>query len=210
MRLRTFCINLDRRPDRLERFYSSFQGADLDIERLPAVDGSNIGINTDEWTPAGYPFKRGAAGCSLTHMVAHRMAMQMGLDSFLIMEDDCSPTGGVAQFNESLAKVMADLPSDWDLLYLGGNHWHGELASVTDTLSRTNYTLTTHAVAFRHTVFDLFARKLVDLSKPCDVHYAESHRGLNAYVATPQLAFQVPDFSDVQEQYMDYTFIRDS
>ena len=95
------------------------------------------------------------------------------------------------------------------MLYFGGQHIHGRnIKQVSENVYRCEYTLAAHSVAFKHTVYDKFINKLVDITKPCDMHYAESHKSINAYVMIPHLTWQRKSFSDIEKQNVDYEFLK--
>lgn len=112
---RCFYVNLDRRPDRRERFEAQIAAMpDWPFpppERVPAVDQDPPG-----WHQAG----KGAWGCFRSHMNIYHYAMTHALRSVLIFEDD-------AVFCEDFcarARAFVEaVPDDWDMIYLGGNHY---------------------------------------------------------------------------------------
>jgi len=67
--------------------------------------------------------KRVLLGCALSQFFCIKYAKQLGLNSFLLLEDDI-------QFDENLqvnfSKIVKEVPDDWDMLYLGGQSfpWH--------------------------------------------------------------------------------------
>ena len=196
-----FCINLDSRPDRWESAKSEFVKHNLDVERIPAIKGSNLNL---EWPPE---IKEGAVGCSLSHLFTMKLAKQMRLNNYLVLEDDIVFD---ENFNEKFSKIYEnEVPLDWDMLYLGGQHFHGmNLKKVTENVYKCEYTLAAHSVVFKDTVFDRFINSLIDITKPCDVHYAESHKEINAYVIIPHLTWQKNDYSDIENINVDYTFLK--
>lgn len=196
---RVFCINLDSRPDRWQQSSMLFQQLGIDVERIPAVQGTATNLN---WP---FPLKAGAIGCSMSHLFALKYAKQLSLKNFLILEDDVE---FVEDFNYKFDIVIDQVPSNWDILYLSGNHHLGpNLRQVAADIWQCEYTLATHSIAINHSVFDYFINTIIDLTKPCDVHYAESHRSFNAYVVQPHLTGQRSGFSDVEGINVDYKFI---
>jgi len=113
---RVVCINLDRRPDRWARFRQ--QPALLDwpfapVERFSAVDGDRV--PPPSWWKAG----AGAWGVHQSHVEILRRALQDGVQSILILEDDAvfgQP------FAERVSRFLDSVPGDWDGLMLGGQH----------------------------------------------------------------------------------------
>jgi len=191
---------MDERKDRWELAQKEFDKHKISAERVSAVVGSKMNLN---FPPE---IKEGAVGCSLSHLHIMKMAKQLNLDNYLVLEDDVQ---FIDNFNEMLDIIMKQLPDDWDMLYLGGQHIHGRnIERITDNVYKCEYTLTTHSFAVKNTVYDLFIDKLIDITKPCDVHFAEEHKNINAYVCIPHLTWQRKGFSDVENKNVDYEFLK--
>lgn len=199
-----FCLNLKRRPDRLDRVIEQSYIHGFQFEVIEAIDGSRFGLPDIGEMLSGLWFKHGAMACSLSHMMIHRIAIDRKLNNFLLLEDDVELD---PNFNEKMQDFWKEKKSDWDMLYLGGNHAHFPSA-ISPNIDRCNKMLTTHAVAYNHTVFNRFFNALQDFTKPCDLHYAESHHEINAYSANPLIAWQRPDYSDVLNCDVDYSFMK--
>ncbi|HEX3837552.1 MAG TPA: glycosyltransferase family 25 protein [Steroidobacteraceae bacterium] len=115
----TLVVNLESRPDRLERFttVNSFLS---DAERLPAVNGHavnrarmlEVGLiaPTLECTP-------GALGCALSHVVAWQRAVTDN-KPVTIFEDDAVVHAG---FQTLAPQVISQLPQAWDIISWGWN-----------------------------------------------------------------------------------------
>ena len=195
-----FCINLDSRPDRWQSATEEFAKHSLQVERIAGIDGSKMNL---DFPPE---IKEGAVGCALSQFFAIKYAKQLGLNNFLLLEDDIQFEDNI---NNVFEEYVKEVPEDWDMLYLGGQHFHGmNLQQVSENVYKCEYTLAAHSVAFRSTVFDRFIDKLVDITKPCDVHYAESHKEINAYVFIPHLTWQRNSYSDIEKVNVDYTFLK--
>jgi GR25 family glycosyltransferase involved in LPS biosynthesis len=197
---KTFCINLNSRTDRWEEVKKKFAKHSFNVERVPAIDGTKMNL---DFPPE---IKEGAVGCSLSQLFCIKYAKQLKLNNFLLLEDDIEFDDNV---NELFNQYIAEVPSDWDMLYLGGQHFHGmNLQQISEHVYKCEYTLSTHSVALNSTVFDRFTDKLIDITKPCDVHYAESHSEINAYVIIPHLTWQGNSYSDIEKVKVDYTFLK--
>lgn len=119
--MRLYCINLDRRPDRLAIFHDV--NRDLrNLTRFPALDGQTLDPSAlaqrglvdanirQFWTP-------GALGCALSHAALWDEAIRHG-EPITICEDDAIFN---AHFDGAAAKVIATLPPDWDIIAWGWN-----------------------------------------------------------------------------------------
>jgi len=195
-----YCINLDSRKDRWVEVQKKFEKNNIEVERISAVEGSKLNL---DFPPE---IKEGAVGCSLSHLFAMKIAKQLGLKNYLIFEDDVE---FVENFCEKFDGIKDQIPDNWDMLYLGGQHFHGmNLQKITENIFKCEYTLTTHSFAIKDTVYDLFIDKLIDITKPCDIHFAEQHKNINAYVILPHLTWQSNSYSDVEKSHVDYTFLK--
>lgn len=114
---RVVCINLDRRPDRWKTFCDGLPD-DWPFsrpERIAAVDGQQT--KPPPWWTAG----RGAWGCYLSHLGVIEDCLRTGTESVLLLEDDAVFCQG---FSRLAADWIASLPTDWQCVYLGGQHLH--------------------------------------------------------------------------------------
>lgn len=196
-----YCINLDDRIDRWKSAEEQFLKNNLIVERIPAIKGADLNL---EWPSE---IKEGAVGCSLSQLFTLKLAKHLNLSSYLLLEDDI-------QFDENFLEKFSEIyenqvPDNWDMLYLGGQHFHGmNLTQVNKNVYKCEYTLAAHSIVFKNTVYDRFIKSLVDITKPCDVHYAESHKDINAYVIIPHLTWQKNTYSDIEKVNIDYSFLK--
>jgi GR25 family glycosyltransferase involved in LPS biosynthesis len=196
-----YCINLDDRKDRMVDAAKQFHKHNLWVERVPGINGSNMNLI---FPPE---IKKGAVGCALSQLFTLKLAKQIKAKTFLLLEDDIEFD---EDLNSKFNKYRAEIPNDWDMLYLGGQHFHGmNLTQVSEHIYRCEYTLAAHSVAFKYTVYDRFINNLIDITKPCDVHYAQSHKEINAYVIVQHLTWQRESYSDIEGFSVDYSFLKD-
>lgn len=197
---KTFCINLDSRPNRWKSALEEFAKNSFNVEKISAIDGSKTNL---EFPPE---IKEGAVGCSLSHLYTMKLAKQLNLKNYLVLEDDVK---FVDNFQQIFAHFIKQVPDDWDMLYLGGQHLHGRnIEPITENVYKCEYTLTTHSFAVKNTVYDLFIDKLIDITKPCDIHFADQHKKINAYVFIPHLTWQREGYSDVEQKNTNYEFLK--
>ena len=116
MRLeKSFVINLVFKTDRLEKFQSSIPKCLRPVDVWRAIHGDTV--QHPDWWTAG----RGAWGCYRSHMQILEMCYNEGVESYLVFEDD-------AVFHENFADLfpqfVANLPDDWEMVYLGGQLLH--------------------------------------------------------------------------------------
>ncbi len=162
---RVYCINLDRRPDRWKQFIEGLP-ADWPFkqpERWPAVDGKKC-PPPPWWSQGG-----GAWGCYRSHLQIIEKCLNEGVESVLILEDDAICCEG---FRDKVQRFLEALPSDWGMLYLGGQHLfvrdHPPKA-VNEHVFRPYNVNRTHAYALRGEVMRAVYRHL------CRNHWKSKH-----------------------------------
>ena len=112
---KAFVINLPFKQDRLDTFLRNAPECLGKIEVWPAIHGETV-LHPDWWT-AG----RGAWGCYRSHLQILEHCYNSGLESYIVFEDDALFR---ADFEILLKQLMAELPGDWEQLYLGGQLLH--------------------------------------------------------------------------------------
>jgi hypothetical protein len=112
---RCFLMNLDRRGDRLRDWMKQLPQPwpFPQPERFAAVDGRHIA------TPPQWRAGNGAWGCYRSHCLILEKCLLEGIDSYVVFEDDA---GFGEDFRERLQEYVNELPADWGLAYLGGQH----------------------------------------------------------------------------------------
>jgi GR25 family glycosyltransferase involved in LPS biosynthesis len=119
-----FCINLDRRPDRLEAFRERLPASMRDmVERFPAVDGRELSMTPlirTLFEKNDFSFRRNIIGCSFSH---YRLWQRIASDDYpydrtVIFEDDVWFSRRFLDIWNG--QMAAELPADFDLVYLGG------------------------------------------------------------------------------------------
>jgi len=136
---RTYCVNLERRPERWSFMQRQFADLQMPCCRWSAVDGRAVDAHAlakgglinpkallryslpDEQKLFGIDLTDGSIGCALSHMEIWKDIIETTHDDsgyFLVVEDDCSfrPGFSEALLQERLSKV----PSDWQIVFLGG------------------------------------------------------------------------------------------
>jgi len=213
------CVNLDHRKDKWAECKKEFIKHGLSVERFSAVDGSKFNYNGvikrffgDDKQDGIYDdnHKNAVMGCCLSHKKAICLAKQRGYDSVLILEDDVA-------FDEELNKKFnewyKEVPPNWDLLYLGGNHGfrRGPKPPLCSPhLMKVTQTLTTHAYILKNTIYDLVLDRLNIIDYDVDVIIMKLQSRMNAYSFTPRLAWQRLSISDIWGGYIDYKFLEDN
>lgn len=200
---KVFCINLTRRPDRLAQAQDEFAKYGIRVEFVAGVDGLSL-PEQNMISKDGLKVSRGDLGCTLSHLKVVRMAKEQNLKSYFVFEDDVEFAPDI---NAKFFAYMYQLPADWDMLYLGGNHMGG-FDAVTENIAKIHLTYTTHAIGVKAKAYDALIEVLGRENDKVDICFAELHEKLNCYVTRPHLAFQRPSFSDILEKETDYQHLR--
>ena len=115
--MKAYCINLDRRPDRLEYITAEFARVGVPFERIPAVDAQEPSIAALAasclTTSIGPRMSAGAYGCFQSHREFWRRLVESGDLYGMVFEDDLVIAHGIGAY-------LADdwLPEDADIIRL--------------------------------------------------------------------------------------------
>lgn len=114
-------INLDKRTDRLERFNKNHPDLEHVVRRFPAVNGRTLKLTPELCKLLAnnkFGWKKGVVGCTLSHYNVWKQIVRDGSKFALCLEDDVVLKPG---WREAInAAFEHGLPSDIDVLYLGG------------------------------------------------------------------------------------------
>ena len=180
-----FIINLQHRKERYDLIHNTLSnsklplGWTLDITRIVASTGDEDYVSTyRSWKTNNIvhdgkitetleywirDVTRGEIGCFMSHVrtLVEKIARYKISDDknhyFLILEDDANFNTKTMFFD--LQKHIFQLPSDWDLFYLGYAFVNNEHRVVNELLYKTGYTYQTHA----YMVTQNFAKKISEI-----------------------------------------------
>lgn len=207
---KAYCINLDRRPDRLSEVTKELNRVNIPFERFSATDGQTL--------PGGYnKTYKGEIGGTISHLNVLKKAKEENLSNVLILEDDVE---FISNFNDIFQQRMKFVPDNWEMLFFGGNHVGG-LSIINPFVAKMNKSYAIHAYAVKNIVFDIIIDHLErsvdrvlgtsEMLKPsvaADYYLAMLHSGTNSYCFKPPLAHQKPGFSDLQQTVVNYDFLK--
>ena len=155
--MKSFVINLKKRPDRLAKFQQQFDPSIFStFTVLPAFDGSTLNISElqsriNPWNITHLsPYTlRGVVGCALSHLECYRLIQQdTSSDYFFIFEDDASfiDSDAVSRFSELFSNIDSlSFPSDLGILYLNSFYFSFTNQSISNKVDpNTNWYPTTH------------------------------------------------------------------
>lgn len=197
---RVVLISLSKREDRRKSFTDQILGQSIpwDVEYYQAIDGSAV-PHADWWTAGN-----GAWGCYRSHLNIIERALNEKWRNVLIFEDDAKL---VDNFQERLSVLLDNLPEDWDMLYLGGQHTHEKECppiKIAEGIA-TGYSINrTHCYAINGKTIETVYRHLTKAKQwakghHIDHHLETMHRSgyIRLYCANPWLVGQGPCKSDI-------------
>ena len=205
---RSVVINLDRRPKRLTAFHGRLP-TDWPfgpVERVPAFNGE-ASMPPAWYAPEHHLQYRGAWGCFQSHMGIWRQALEDGLESVLIFEDDAV---FASDFSHRARAYVESVPDDWDQVYFGGEHLHFDRTPplrVNEHVLLGHNVNRTHAYAIRRPMMEFLVEKLSrpwSQQKPVnyynfDYQVGVTHERRKAYCPTQWLCGQAAGKSDVNQ-----------
>lgn len=201
-------INLDSRPDRRVSFETHFNELKIaypteyrfikDIQRFPAIKNN---VN-------------GAIGCSQSHANCIRLAKNNGWDHVLIMEDDVIVNHPEILFHQ-VNQFLKQFKDNWDVLLLSGNNYP-PFKIESPACYRVANCQTTGCYIVRKHYYDTLIRNFEEgvnllITNPnekskyaCDVFWKKLQRLDMWYLITPICVTQRPDYSDIEERFVNY------
>ena len=171
-----------------------------DVHRAVAVDGNEVIL------PSTWRHTAGAYGCLLSHLHVVQQARELDHDSVLIFEDDAvfHP-----EFTTTFASFIAEVPSDWDMLYFGALH-KDEPAKISDHVYRITKANSTYAYALKRTVFDEFIELNRRAEHVLDMNAYKLQKRFNCYCFMPNLVWVQSEYSDVQNRLEHHWYLEKS
>lgn len=184
--MKTYIINLPRRKDRIEQMkLNSALTMPDEKELFVATEGSTFTFEKSRRM-------RGHMGC----WDSHRRLMEKIKDEnngiTLILEDDCD-------FNDKvfgISEYLKELPSDWDLLYLGGINQDAP-ESYSEHLDIATNILQTHAYIIRDKFIPTLLETLTNHRWKVDLVFSEAIKKGKCFICNPPIAVQRESYSDI-------------
>lgn len=126
-------------------------------------------------------------------------------ERLLHLEDDC-----VFRDLSLLPAALLQLPSDWDIVYLGANlvlwnNGESDPERYSEHLFRVKCAWTTHAIAYNKKCVRGILEKQPEFSvRMFDNYLSDRLPELNAFCVSPMVAWQRPRFSSIWQREDDY------
>lgn len=200
--MKTFCLTLD--PDtRAERARAHFESRRLyNVQFVHGINAAQAGLSTShpyEVDNPGSGFNVGPkhVGIWLGHYIAWSVMLHQPDSHCLLLEDDVELC---PDFREQFDTAMRDVPSDFDLLYLGSCACKGHPSThVRGAVWDVRYPQCNHAIVYAKKALPLLMRIMrqkcygpVDCCMVLDVF--RPNPDLKIYTVLPRLAEQRDTF----------------
>lgn len=192
----TLVVSLPHRFDRRFEVEKELKKHHIDFEFFDAVNGYELNYETQ--------LKKGEEGIRQSHIQIFKKCIEENQPSVMIFEDDVQL---LEEFDEELSRALSVLNFEPDLFYLGASH-HIEPQHIKENLYRAQFAFTAHAVYVPQKMFKPLIGAIEQNSLPVDVVYAAIQRQINAAAVYPHLAWQKNSYSDIQNEFVDYSFLK--
>lgn len=181
-----FVINLPERTDRLLDIAGELDKWDIPYELVNAIK-----------------HEKGAEGLRLTVQGIFEKAVENKWDSVLIFEDDAMFVESCGNPNETMEKVVKQLPEAWHILLLGAQVTGGFRARTSPNLLRVEKAFATHAWAL--SLQGMKEILIQGLYAPIDNCIVEKIQPMQqTYITYPLLCTQKEGMSDIGGQFIDW------
>ena len=188
--MKTFCINLDHRPERWEHVKAEAEKMNLDAERISAVYDKD---------------KKGWEGCRDSHLQVMKMGRVYGI--FCVLEDDAEFLPGA---DYVLSEAIPQLPAHWDMLYLGASPKEPQ-ERYSDNLFKLKNAYVTHGIIYNARklgALEYILEHVSDIEK-IDRYFAEVIQPkFNVFTVDPIACTQHPFKSDICQHSDVSTIVR--
>ena len=195
-----YVINLDRRQDRWELVQKEFESVGIlnRVTRVSAVEHQD-----------------GRIGLIKSFLKIFKDVNDRNVENVLIFEDDVH----FIQENkplETLEKAITQVGNiEWSLFYLGANT-HEKCNIFRPNLILLKNAFAAHAVAYNHKTYKQIIERfettneIKGISDINDVYFCnEIQNKRTSFMVNPIIATQSPSFSDLEKQFVNYSFIED-
>lgn len=181
---KVFLINLPSRRDRYATSTQELTKLSIPHEVVPGIAQSD-----------------GREGLYLTMRTIFQKALTVGMRRILVFEDDVH---FLQDPGPTMERSLRQLPSDWDLLYLGCNLAQRPTSFFSPNLITVTRALSTHAVGYSSNCMATmltYPKVLpVDLAL---VSLIQNRR--RSFCVCPFLATQLPGYSDIEKRPTNWT-----
>jgi GR25 family glycosyltransferase involved in LPS biosynthesis len=195
-----YVINLEERLDRKEHIIKELNKIKCnDYTLFNGINGNNINNPTI--------LKNGMFGLVSTYLKMYDDWKLKKTETIIIIEDDCL---FIEDFNSKLDDYIKNIPSNWDMMYFGGNH-NKHLGITTQTINehclKLSHSYTAHCIILKDYVFEELISEIKNFRIENDVALANLQKKYNAYSSTLTMVSQLPSYSNIENKNVDYKYL---
>lgn len=174
-----YLINLLKREDRLLQMAEQFSNYDIPYKRVGAIEKH-----------------KGAEGLRDTMLDIFNEAQEKGYENILVFEDDAKFVLQKQLVDETMGKVIKQLPENYMMCFLGGQPTGGYTRFHSPNLLPVNKYYSTHAVMYsKKCINEILAR---ELGYPIDNWYCDVLQPMGgSFAIDPILCTQRAGYSDI-------------
>lgn len=203
---------MDERKDRWTKCLENFDKLNIlsKVERFSAIKFDHDHDKNKKFL--------GRAGCCLSHFEILKNAKDKNISNYLVLEDDFELIFDENVTINNLSKSLKELPTNWDILYLGGNlddtYGANPISKYSDNLFKLNSSHTTHAFSVNSRFYDYLLKDAPNISsifkwindhEAIDVFLSKNIlKHNNCFISNPMLFLQAASFSDIENNFYDY------
>jgi len=160
---RVYLINLDSRPDRMDRMRKILTDLNIIYKRISGFDGKKEFSRI----PAQFRKKPGEYGYAQSMLMILKDARENSYEKILVFDDDVIFMKG---FEDKITYVTTRIIHDWKLLYLGASqhHWNDIKIDESKVYYTCNMTEGSFAIGIHNSIFDELIESINNLKLPYD------------------------------------------
>jgi GR25 family glycosyltransferase involved in LPS biosynthesis len=186
---RTFCISLRETPKRKEEIIKYLGQVGLKAEIFDGIHGESFGLkstipNYEKLPGREYFITQGAVGCLLSHLMLWNVLITQPEDEFFIIEDDILLCD---DFFEKFAKFKLELPTDWQMAYVGwlpvNGEYEGDITHISENIVIPK-PMCTHAYMVKKSALKILIETNQLAWNPLDMQMIERSLPMLNYYAT--------------------------
>jgi GR25 family glycosyltransferase involved in LPS biosynthesis len=191
-----FTISLDHRLDRRKYIKKHLSDNKINFSFFSAVNGHDLEYSG--------PLLKGEEGCRQTYINLLTFAQNKKIPYLIIFEDDAVLCDN---FLEKAQSALNEIDY-FDMFYFGANH-KTMPNFVKKNIYRATNAVCAHAVCYNSSIFQ---RAINSIERRCDIAADDAlallHPDIEAFCTYPPLAWQREDYSDIQNKFVKYDWLK--
>lgn len=190
---KTYCLTCSQLPWKTETARARFEAAGLAVEFYDGVHGATVGITSTlcHLDSPGFFNSPGKISITVSKLLLFQMLLERPDDPVLVLENDVTLC---PDFAGELAKAMAALPADWEVVHVGHCCAADKPTTrVNDRVSEVRYPFCCHGILWTKRALRVASEELKKASwgTPSDIILARTaYPRLRHYSFVPPLVWQ--------------------